>query len=281
MTAGTKIGAILRRVVVFFVDSTLFCAVYPSAITFATIILTKNPFNWQLVLLPFFACLLIYSMNRLTDSEEDAINLPNRVRFPHRVRIITLVVSLVFYVGFLILIFQKNLLSFAIGLIPLVIAFLYSVFRLKRVFIMKNILIAVGLCASVMIVPAYYENWSGVWVLSFLFFFLLVFINTIIFDIKDMKGDSVFGIKTLPLRLGISATKYFCYTLLAAAFIVFLPLVSTNRDSVLLIPYACTIAIYTHYAPEDEHSPWWYYGVLVDGEFLILLLSSLIIMILL
>jgi len=281
MSAGTKIGAFLSKPSKFLVDSTLLCAVGPSALTYATIILTKNPFNWSLVVLPFFACLLIYSINRITDGEEDAINLPDRIRFPHRIRIILLVVSLVFYVFFLMIVLQKNLLSFAVGLLPLVIAFLYSVFRLKRVFVLKNILIAAALGASVLIVPAYYENWTVICWMIFLFFFLMLFINTIIFDIKDIRGDSIFGIKTLPVRIGVPTTKYFCYMLLAAAFIVLFQLISMNRDSVLLIPYACFIAIYTYYAPEGEHFPWWYFGVLVDGEFLILLLSSLCVMILL
>jgi len=280
MSAGNKIGAILAKALPFLVDSTLICAVGPSAVAFATIILTKNPFSWSLVAVPFFACLFIYSMNRITDREEDAINLPDRARFPHRIRIILLVVSCFFYVLFLMIVLQKNLLSFAVGLLPLVIAFLYSVLRLKRVFVLKNILIAAACGASVLIVPAYYENWTVICGMIFLFFFLMVFINTIIFDIKDIRGDSVCGIQTLPVLLGIRATKYICYILLAAAFIVLLSLVSLNRDSILLIPYTCIIAIYTHYAPESEHSPSWYFGVLVDGEFLILLLSSLCVMIL-
>ena len=100
MSAGINIGAFLTKALRFLVDSTLFCAVCPSAITYATIILTKNPFSWSLVLLPFFACLFIYSLNRCTDKEEDAISLPDRDRFPHCIRIITLVVSLVFYLLF-------------------------------------------------------------------------------------------------------------------------------------------------------------------------------------
>jgi 4-hydroxybenzoate polyprenyltransferase len=178
------------------------------------------------------------------------------------------------------IVLQKNLLSFVIGLLPLIIGFMYSVLRLKRIFILKNILIAAAWGSSVLIVPAYYENWSWVCGLLFLFFFLLLFLNTIISDIKDIKGDSIFGIRTLPGRLGIPATKYFCYALLATVFIVLIPLVSIKWGIFLLIPYVCTIAIYTYYAQEGEHSPWWYYGFFVDGEFLILLFSSIIIVIL-
>ena len=41
MPAGTTINGILKRDVIFLVDSTLFCAVVPSVITFITIMLTK------------------------------------------------------------------------------------------------------------------------------------------------------------------------------------------------------------------------------------------------
>jgi 4-hydroxybenzoate polyprenyltransferase len=133
-------GPYLKRTAIFLVESTVFVALAPLAMTSATIALTKNQFSWQLILLPFFACMLIYSSNRITDREEDAINMPDRTRFPHRLRIILLIVSLIFYVVLLAIIAQKNLLTSAIGILPLIVAFTYSVLRLKRVFILKNIL---------------------------------------------------------------------------------------------------------------------------------------------
>ncbi len=162
MSTDTNVKAILKGDVIFLVNSTLFCAVTPSFITFVTIMLTKNPFSWPKVLLPFFACILIYSTNRLTDKKEDAINMPDRIQFPHRIRITLIVVALIFFVLLLGIVFQKNFLSFAISLFLLVIAFLYSICRLKRFFLVKNIFIATAACASVLIVPAYYENWTGI-----------------------------------------------------------------------------------------------------------------------
>jgi 4-hydroxybenzoate polyprenyltransferase len=281
MSAGIKIGAILKRAINFFVESTLFGAVCPAAITYATIILTKNPFSWQLVLLPFFAFLLIYSINRITDREEDAINLPDRIRFPFRIRITLLVVSFIFYALLLGLVSQRNFLSFAIAIIPFIIAILYSIFKLKRFFLMKNLFIATAFGSSVLIVPAYYENWTLLDGVLFLFFFIIILTNTIISDSKDIKGDRVCRIQTVPVLLGTFATKYICSSLLSGAFILIIPLVSLNRESVLLIPMACTIALSTLYAPESEHFPWWYFGFLVDGEIWILLISTLIIKIIL
>ena len=280
MSAYTNIEAFLHREVIFLVDSTLYSAVYASAITISTIILTQNLFSWTLVLLPFFGCILIYSMNRLTDKEEDAINQPGRIRFPRRIRITFLVVSLVFYVLLEDIVFQKNFLTFAIALVPVIIAILYSIFRLKRFFLVKNLSIAMALGASVLIVPAYYDNWSGIWGWLFLFFFLIVLTNSILFDFKDIRGDRACGIHTLPVILGFPATRYFCYALIAAAFIVIIPLMLMNRESILLIPCAGTIALSTIYAPESENPPWWYFGVLVEGEMWILLFTTLFLMIL-
>jgi 4-hydroxybenzoate polyprenyltransferase len=279
MSASTA-GDFLRRMAGFFVDSCIYCAFVPPTLTLATIVLTKNPFNWQLLLLPFFACVLIYSLNRITDHEEDSISMPDRTRFPHRLRIMLLAGSLVLYLIFLMMMLQKNLLSFAIGLFPLVLALGYSVFRLKRVLILKNIIIAVACGASILIVPAYYETWDLICAFLFLFFFVLMVLNTIIFDIKDIRGDSVCGIETFPVRFGIPATQYFCCFLLAMAGIIFYPLIYLNHDSLLLIPYLVTIAAYTFFVREREFLPWWYFGVLVDGEFLVLLFCLLIAMLL-
>jgi len=278
MSEDINFEAILKRDVNFLVDSTLFCAVVPAVITFTTIILTKNLFSWILVLLPFFACVFIYSLNRLTDRNEDKINQPNRIRFPHRIRITLVVISLIFYILLLGIVFQKNFLSFAIALLPLFIAILYSVFRLKRFLLVKNASIATAICASVLIVPAYYDNWTGDWGILYLFFFFMILTNTILFDIKDIKGDSVFGIHTLPVRFGVTATKKICYFLVAAAFFMIIPLFYMNSESILLIPFACILALSTIYAPEYENPPWWYFGFLVDGEYWILLFSTLIVM---
>jgi hypothetical protein len=59
-----------------------------------------------------------------------------------------------------------------------------------------------------------------------------------------------------------------------------IPLFSMNWESIILIPFACTIALSTIYAPEGENPPWWYFGILIDGEYWILLFSVIIVMIL-
>ena len=189
-------------------------------------------------------------------------------------------ISLIFYIFLPGIIFQKNFLSFAIALLPLVIAILYSVFRLKRFFLVKNISIATAVCASVLIVPAYYENWTGVWGILFLFFFFMILTNTIFFDIKDIKGDSVFRIHTLPVILGIPVTKNICSVLVAAAFIMIIPMIATNRESILLIPSVCILVLSTICAPDSENHPWWYFGILVDGEYWILLFSTVVVLLL-
>lgn len=183
---------------------------------------------------------------------------------------------MIFYILLLGIFFQKNYLSFAIALLPLVIAILYSVFRMKRFFLVKNISIAAAFGAIVLIVPAYYQNWTLTAGILFLFFFLTVLTNSIISDFKDIRGDYICGIQTLPVLLGVPETKYICYALIVVSFIIIIPLMSMNRESILLIPYACTIALSTHYASESDN-PWWYFGFLVDGEGWILLFSTLIV----
>ena len=63
MSADINIGAILKRNVNFFVDSTLFCAVAPAVITFTTIILTKNLFGLAISFASFF-CLCVYLFHK-------------------------------------------------------------------------------------------------------------------------------------------------------------------------------------------------------------------------
>ncbi len=122
-------------------------AFLPTSFTLVTALLLDHPFCWVLLLIPFSQALLIYSMNRFTDKNEDRINVPERLAVVERYGLFFLFVGITSYIVALSLALWKNILTFIIALFPFIIAILYSSFRMKKYFIIKNILI--GKCYMV------------------------------------------------------------------------------------------------------------------------------------
>ena len=55
-----------------------------------------------------------------------------------------------------------------------------------------------------------------------LFAFFMTLIREVVKDLEDMKGDTTFGCKTLPIVWGIRKTKYFLYGVISFFSIVVL-----------------------------------------------------------
>jgi 4-hydroxybenzoate polyprenyltransferase len=210
-------------------------------------------------------------MNRYTDRKEDVINNPRRLQFLNRWGNVILACALGCYLLSLFFLLQIKLATFLVALIPLAIAVLYSVLRLKRVLFIKNLSVSSGILCAVLIVFVTYNNYTMFSLLLAAFFFLTILINTIIFDVKDIEGDKLENIHTIPGTYGLRNTKIICYMLLATS-IFFIPgLLVFTRKSLLLIAYSLYIGLYTTYADGPEHLPSWFYGIFVDGEYLFLL----------
>jgi 4-hydroxybenzoate polyprenyltransferase len=103
---------------------------------------------------------------------------------------------------------------FALNVGAIVLLFLYA-WLLKRSTVVGNIVIAlltalVVYYAAVMYVPRTAIMWM------IMFAFEVTFIREVVKDIEDIKGDLKFKLQTLPIRIGIEATK----KVLVVAFVV-------------------------------------------------------------
>ena len=250
--------------------SSIYSGIFVGAMCSAATFLLRLPFNPALPFICFSGCLLIYSMNRRTDLSEDSISLPERSRFTQRYGVYLLYTSMALFGVSLLLSIRLGVGILAIALLPQVMGVLYSQFRLKRVFIVKNLTVALALTFPVLIVVAAEWPVQMYWILLWGVVFIALFINTVIFDIKDVGGDAAHGIQTIPLRLGVRYTRIFCYGLLAMAALLTVALLSRDPIFLALLPFFAYIGIYTAAAPA-RNAPWWYYGIFVDGEMLFLL----------
>jgi 4-hydroxybenzoate polyprenyltransferase len=252
------------------VTSNIFAAFYTVSVCLITLFLTGHPFLVTLPFAAFSATLLIYTMNRFTDRKEDIVNNPRRFHYLDSYGKATLTIAAGLYLFSLFLLFQSKLSTFLVALLPLFIAILYSIFRLKRVFLLKNISVSLGILCAVFIVLVHFDDFSVFSLLLALFFLLGFLINTIVYDIKDIEGDLKYNINTLPVQYGLEKTKIVCYMLLFASVLLIPVLISFNPTSYLLLFYSCYIGLYITFADNPDKLPPWYYGIFVDGEYLLL-----------
>lgn len=234
---------------------------------FANLILDK-PQNFFLNLSSFAVMFLIYTANRFSDIEEDEINSPKRVLFVKKHGRTFLFSSLVLFFGVLVYALLSNLLTAFFIVLPLTIGILYSFAGLKRFFLVKNLTVGCGWGILPLINASYYNVYS----FEVLFYAVLCgafwTINSTVFDIKDIVGDKSQNVVTMPVKFGPGKTKLFCFVLnlimlLSLAFLLFNELL----PSLFLIFGVINFYLFIYiYLAKEKNNPW-FYGILVDGEF--------------
>lgn len=140
----------------------------------------------------------VYSFDKLGGSAEDLQNAPERAWLQGKP---ILPIAILAYLASIGLVYQS--MPAAIFYIPLPGLFgaiytarLPGIGRPKDIFIMKNIL--VGLATAACHVGLVGAGWK-----LFGFVFLTAFVDTALFDIRDIEGDRLAGVRTLPVVMGI------------------------------------------------------------------------------
>jgi 4-hydroxybenzoate polyprenyltransferase len=228
-------------------------------------------------LLAFIVGFAIYSFNKGTDEIEDKINKPDQKINPLGQTIIPSAICscLAIVLGLLF----GGVWTVLALLIPLIIGLLYSkkffssLPRLKDVLGVKNFVVAFSMAFLGSCFASFMgEVELGVVVLAFLYVFIQIFINTIIFDVLDKQGDKKAKVNTLAVRFDKKKIIYFLLILNSLLF----PWLGFCFTSGLVIKHLIVAAfgiVYTYgsilYFTTHEHKRF-LAGMLVDGQWLLL-----------
>jgi len=204
----------LNKLASFLISTSLFLAISGSLKVFFSCLLF-NLFILNLILSVFFMIFSIYNLNKLTDIKEDAVNVPDRAKYikgKEKIFIFFLLFSLTIslFLGVL-----QDILCVPIILFPIFIGVIYSVRvssnlpRLKDITGIKNLVVAITWSVGSTFLPAIClpQKSNMLITLVFYFFFLKSFINTVLFDIRDIEGDRLSGVRTIPVVFGREKTK--------------------------------------------------------------------------
>jgi len=213
-TTITEVKFSLNKFTSFLISTSLFLAISGS-LKVLFFCLLFNTFVLNIVLATFLIIFSTYGLNKLTDIKEDAINAPERAKIIKKIEPV-FKFSLVFsFILSLLLGFSVNVLTLPVLLFPLFSGTLYSVKfsknlpRLKDILGVKNITIALTWAVGSTLLPAIclLEKEIMQILLIFYFFFLKSLINAVLFDIRDIEGDRISGVRTMPVVLGRQKTK--------------------------------------------------------------------------
>ncbi len=264
----------------FLVYSNVYLAVGATCLALMSFLFFNVNPDVGILLIVFLLTLSMYNINRLTDVREDVVNLPDRSYAikKHRKGLVYLILAGL--ISSCVLAFFRNVLSvlfiiFGLGLlysvkwIPKKISKRYR--RFKDILLVKNIVISATWSITTVLIVSQYLNLFNYSVLFLLVFvFLKLTINTIFFDMRDVKGDKKNGIKTVPVMLGMNKTRRLLYSVnvIVALFIlfsVFLKLIPKLGYFLFLSTFYNAAYIYLF----DKHRNNRYlFEIMADGEFI-------------
>jgi 4-hydroxybenzoate polyprenyltransferase len=160
----------------------------------------------------------VYNLNRKTDEREDEINHRKRFLFTKKFGKPLLFGAIISYVSALIFSTIYGINAFIVTCIPLISGILYSepIFpaswryrRLKEIPVIKNVFVAGAWALILSLLPiciAFGVPSKNV-LISGIFFFTYVLMASVLPDIHDREGDSIVGVVTLPVLIGIPRTN--------------------------------------------------------------------------
>lgn len=250
------------------VHSNVFISLAAASVAVSTTRLAGLALDPRPIFIVFGATLFVYSMNRLTDIEEDADNLPGRAAFTRRYGWIPLGVGVLSYLAAIGLVAYWGVPYVEFMALPLVLGGLYSLGRVKRVFLVKNLLVGVAWGT----IPLGVAVFSGVyWTPEILFLSgfvgVMLTVAAMIFDLKDRTGDRRRGIATVPVRYGPKTTRHIAQAvtvLVAAAVLVAVGTGFVGGEFLVLLAFQAYVFAYSRVAPTDGGPL--FYGFVVDGE---------------
>jgi 4-hydroxybenzoate polyprenyltransferase len=213
----------LRKFLDFLVLSNAYLALGIAIVAFSLVYMSSPNSDILIGVMVFLMTFSMYSLNRLTDEEEDRINNPQRGPFINKYKKAISIALILAYLLAVSIAILRGINAFIWVMAILVVSILYSVKfiptrwasaigfrRFKDLFVGKNVVIALVWAMAMVFLPLSYMSLE-VFTLSsaILFAFILMrsFINTTFFDLRDIEGDRINSVKTIPVAFGIIKTK--------------------------------------------------------------------------
>jgi 4-hydroxybenzoate polyprenyltransferase len=286
-----ELKELVKKIFDPFVYSQLYISFGAVGFMLFTVLVYNLTNSAPLAIILFSEFFFIYSLNRLTDLEEDALDKPHRSGYIKSykclfsVSMILLTLSIIYSffhsAELLAVIFFSFFLGFVYSAeLPTGIKTVCGYKRLKEVLYLKNTVVAFVWALIPISTLLYFGiRPDALAFLISLFLFLRILIGAIAFDVRDMRGDINCGIVTFPIKFGIKKTKTLLQILNIFSIIPILcGVLCFGISPVVCLPpflilFYGMISIDQLTKTKDLH---FLTDVVIDGEYIILGLCSLI-----
>ena len=268
-----------KKVLSFFILSSIFVSANCLFATYFSYLLFETEPNFKLLFAVFCITFTVYNLNKLTDKKEDLVNLPERMSYIQDEELLIFVMLISWFMAIL-LSFSVNFLIIPLILFPFIAGILYSIQihpkipRFKDITGLKSFIVAISWVAVVSFIPSIYlQNVNiKITLISYLIFIKL-FVNAVVFDIRDIEGDRENNIKTIPVVMGLSKTK----KLLFAIHSTLIPWLAVSLYLGFFTRYLPVLIFciiygywYIHYFCTTQKIPKFATDILVDGEWILI-----------
>lgn len=199
------------------VYSSLYTAAMMAAMVYISCLLQGLPFDPVATAIMMLVVFAVYNLNRKTDEDEDAINHTERYSFTKKYESILFRSAICAFAVASCLSALQGPGSLFITTIPLVAGIIYSVplfparfgfRRLKEVPFVKSLIVAFSWAVPPALLPVCHAGLPAGAATGIVgtFFFVQIFTNTVIYDMRDLEGDTASGVRTIPTILGSGRT---------------------------------------------------------------------------
>ncbi|VVB88388.1 1,4-dihydroxy-2-naphthoate octaprenyltransferase [uncultured archaeon] len=222
--------------------------------------------------IPLVMTLIVYStytLDRTVNCTEDEIN---RTEESNANKVFAYILVCICLISAVLILIQNRIFPL-IPFFPVIIGFMYTKgfnigdysIKLKQGMGVKNFFVAFTWALTIVFLVYPAESLSLF--LIFILFFIKSFINTVIFDFKDVIGDSQAGLKTMPVYFGESKAKLLLQLIQSSFHICLIVLAIFNLIKfemfVLLYSWICGIIYISLYANSKKTI---FRSIVVHGE---------------
>lgn len=267
----------LQKVIDFILYSNLFIGLCAVALALTNQLTVEGYMRWDNTCwFVFFATVFTYSYLKFGESQSENSGTGHRAWAANNSQLSKniLLLSLLATGGFFLTLSWDNKFTVLVlaaftalyGFVD--VPFLKHKRKLRDFGLFKTLFVAIVWSVTTVIVPLG-SSFVEPDMMAFLLLrrFLFVMGLTMVFEIKDMKGDEAHGIKTIPLLIGVSNTKLAAQLMLLALIGInllqyfFFDITAMNMMAVNL---SLLVSIFCIQPLHEETSEQWYYFVL-DG----------------
>ena len=269
------------------IDILVYSSVYVSlcavSLLVVSCVLQEIPCTPAMGIITFLVTFAIYNLNRKTDEAEDAVNHSQRLKFTKKYGKYLYSASFVFYIFGLILASTYGIMVLLMATISLIVGILYSIpflpeqfryRRLKEIPTIKNVTLGLVWAITLTLLPVFMTAGSltGTTYITGIYLYTFFFINTTLFDMRDVGGDRLAGVCTIPVYVGMPITKHVLSVInILLGVIVVWYFVNVNAYFVVFLVVLGMVFTQMLILFFDRYGSNHYFcDVLADGEFILI-----------